>query len=236
MKIEQIHTRIANCHICPKMDKYKKIRNPISVSKKTTVFILSQSLAENQLRKSGVNFFKPDGKLGSTGNQLEKFLNRINQTVFPPTDIQLEDGIIIPKKSSKYNSVYNTELIQCYPGKSKIKGDRLPENEEIINCLSQGFLFSEIGLIKPKLLLLMGNTSIKTFYKHILKIANKTPVTKLINEIVQSNSVPTVNFSGINIGFLPIHHASGLNPHYNKMVNNEDFIKLINNYLDHESN
>ena len=230
-EIEIIHLKIAQCHICPKMDKIKHVRNPLSVGEKTPVFILSQSLAESQLRKSGVNFFKQDGNLGSTGKQLEKFLNKINQTVFPPHDIRLDEGIVISKRKPEFYSVYNTEITHCYPGKAKLKGDRIPDKLEITNCLEQGFLFSEINLIKPKLILLMGKLSIKTFYKYILNQRNDKSITDLIYESISSNSIPKFNFGNLDIGFLPIQHASGANPLYNKMIKNEGFINLINNYL-----
>lgn len=53
-----LYSEIHNCHICPKMDKIKLQRNIESVDENSTVFILSQALAEKQLRESGVNFLK----------------------------------------------------------------------------------------------------------------------------------------------------------------------------------
>ena len=212
------------------MDPFKEKRNISAVSHKTKVFIISQALAEKQLRLSGVNFFQMDGKLGNTGKQLEFFLNLFGQSVFPPKEIILKDGNIIPKCDEKYLPVYNTEITQCFPGKSK-KGDRKPEKDEINNCLSKNFLFDEIRIIKPKLLLLMGRLSIETFYKYVLNKTEKRTTNKLLNRIVTRFELPSLKLKGHQVKFAPIQHASGLNPNYKKMLDNKSLIKLIRSYL-----
>jgi uracil-DNA glycosylase family 4 len=232
LKIESLYSEISNCHICPKMDKKKSIRNPDAVSPNTDVFIISQALAEGQLRETGVNFFSKNGNPGDTGKRLEIFLNKLQQTIYPPQGIELNDGVNIPVKSKEFSSVYNTEITQCYPGKSvSKKGDRIPEKPEIINCFNQGFLHAEINLIKPKLLLLMGKTSTNNFYQHFLNIQKKQSLNAIIEENIAKNSIPTTNIFGFTVGFTPIQHASGANPNFNKMLDNLKFIQLINNFL-----
>ncbi len=226
-----LYKEISNCHICPKMDTIKMQRKIESVEENSKVFILSQALAEKQLRKSGVNFFKENGEIGDTGRLLERFLNQFNQTVYPNKDIALENGSLIKKCEHTYNPVYNTEITQCYPGKGKIKGDRKPNKNEIQNCIDKGFLFSEINLIQPKMILLMGRLSTNTFFKYIIKKENKSSLTEMINQIIKENKIPTINIFGKEIAYLPIQHASGANPKYKKMCENEKLIKLINNYL-----
>jgi uracil-DNA glycosylase family 4 len=227
-----LYSKIQSCTICPKMDNYKVLRNVDSVDANTEVFILSQALAEKQLRFSGVNFFKEDGKVGDTGRLLEKFLNQFGQTIYPPKEIELGNGNVIQSKiNQNYNTVYNTEITQCYPGKAKSKGDRIPEKEEIESCINTGFLYSEISYIKPKLILLMGKISTQTFFEHILKKPNKLSLTDLINQIIVDNKFPEVELHGNKIGYLPIQHASGLNPNFQKMCINEKLILLIKDYL-----
>ena len=227
VELINLYSEIQNCHICPKMDKYKLQRNIESVDENSTVFILSQALAENQLRKSGVNFFKEDGTVGDTGRLLEKFLNQFDRTIYPPREIILANGTKVPKCDNKYKSVYNTEITQCYPGKGKIKGDRLPENNEVQSCINTGFLFSEINIIKPKIILLMGRLSTQTFYKHILKKENKLSLTNLINQIILDNKIPKTILFGREVAYLPIQHASGANPNFNKMCKNENLLNLL---------
>lgn len=227
-----LYSKIQGCTICPKMDNYKVLRNVASVDTNTKVFILSQALAEKQLRFSGVNFFKEDGKVGDTGRLLEKFLNQFSQTIFPPKEIELSNGNVIPSKENKdYTTVYNTEITQCYPGKAESKGDRIPDKEEIERCINTNFLFSEINIIKPKLMLLMGKISTQTFFEQVLKKPNKFSLTYLIDQIIIDNNIPEVEIFGNKIAYLPIQHASGLNPNFQKMCTNEKLITLINNYL-----
>ncbi len=227
-----LYSEIHNCNICPKMDKYKMQRKIESVDENSNVFILSQALAENQLRKSGVNFFKSDATVGDTGKLLEKFLNQINQTIYPPRDVKLENGSIIPRGNPKFKSVYNTEIAQCYPGKGKVKGDRIPDKYEIQSCINSNFLLNEIQIIKPKLMLLMGRASTQTFFKYILKSENKLTLTDSINQIITKNEIPKTTIFGIEIAYLPIQHASGANPSFGKMCNDEKLITLVNKYLE----
>ena len=61
---------ISACHVCPNMDRIKATRLYEAVNHNADVFILSQSLAREQLRLSGINFFNPQGKQGTTGQNL----------------------------------------------------------------------------------------------------------------------------------------------------------------------
>jgi len=231
-QLANIYNEIASCHICPKMDKIKSKRNIDAVTKATEVFIISQALASSQLRLSGVNFFKTDGQAGNTGKQLEKFLNLFGQTIYPDKDIFLSNDVKISKCSKDYTPVYNTEITQCFPGPGKVKGDRLPDDEEINNCLSKQFIFSELKIIKPKLLLLMGRLSIQTFNKYILKKIEKRSINDLLNEIIINNKIPDYDLFGFKVKVLPIQHASGVNPNYNKMLKNRSIIEIIRRSLD----
>ena len=148
------------------MDPFKEKRNISAVSHKTKVFIISQALAEKQLRLSGVNFFTSDGILGSTGKQLEKFLNTFNQTVFPPNDIILKNGSVINQGDLNKTSVYNTEITQCFPGK-EAKGDRKPDTSEIKNCLDKNFLFNEIKINRKLERELLSKENYILLSKHI---------------------------------------------------------------------
>ena len=231
IKLTDLYKSIHDCHICPKMDKVKALRNISAVSSKTNIFIISQALAENQLRISGVNFFTSDGILGSTGKQLEKFLNTFNQTVFPPNDIILNNGSVINQGDLNKTSVYNTEITQCFPGKAA-NGDRKPDTSEIKNCLDKNFIFNENKIIKPKLLLLMGQLSIKTFYKLILGNEPNISTNEMIDNVVSEGKIPECDLDGNKIGFLPIQHASTANNrYYPKMLKNLKLIKLIKGYL-----
>jgi len=170
-ELHNLYKNICGCRICSKMDREKSLRLVQAVNPKSDVFIISQSLAANQLRCSGVNFFELSGKLGSTGGSLERFLNKFDRTVYPYQEVRISNSVAIPKCKPGYLSVYNTEITQCYPGKKQVgRGDRTPDSNEIYKCIGQGFLTREIELIKPKLLFLMGKSSRDSFLKHILNV------------------------------------------------------------------
>ena len=152
------------------------------------------------------------------------------QTVFPPNEIELNNGKIIPKCEDNYLSVYNTEITQCFPGKTE-RGDRKPNRDEIENCLEKGFLFNEIKFVKPKLLLLMGRLSISTFFKFVLSIEEKRSTNEIIGDIINKSIIPTFDINGQKIGILPIQHASGINPQYSAMLKNMKLINLIEELL-----
>jgi len=230
-ELVKLYEQISICHVCPKMDKHKVIRNISAVSSESKVFILSQALAENQLRLSGVNFFQQNGKIGNTGRQLETFLNLINLSVYPPNEIHLSNGTVNPKRQSGYFSVYNTEITQCYPGKATKKGDRLPDKVEITSCLNNNFFKKEVEIIRPKLILLMGKLSSSTFYNYILKKNFNNSLTQLQDTIIKENKIPTTTIFGSNIGYLPIQHASGVNPNFKKMCENKSLISLVKSFL-----
>ena len=170
-KLYELYKDIQNCHICAQMDREKSLRLVDAVNRKSDVFIISQTLAENQLRKSGVNFFRVDGSLGNTGASLERFLNKFNRTVYPHQEVKVSGDVTISSCNPKYKPVYNTEIAQCYPGKNKVKkGDRKPNSDEILNCNRKGFLTNEITMIQPRLLLLMGKASRDSFFDYFLKV------------------------------------------------------------------
>jgi len=224
-KLNRLLNRIHNCHICPNMDTEKRLRLINAVNFKSDVFIISQSLAENQLRKSGVNFFDKNGCLGNTGKNLEKFLNMFYRTVYPSNEIYLSDSII-PKHKTDYVSIYNTEIIQCYPGKTQ-KGDRLATKEELLNCIRQSFVLEEINLIKPKLILLMGRQSAVTFFKYILKEKFQYKFSDYIDLIIQTE-IPEKIINNLKVYVLPIQHASGANPSFKKIFDSVLINKIKN--------
>jgi len=140
-ELRELYIEIRNCHVCPRMDKEKSLRLVQAVNTESDVFIISQTLAANQLRKSGVNFFQADGHLGNTGASLERFLKNFRRTVYTPRQVTTSSQVIIPKCKPGYNAVYNTEIAQCYPGKNiDGSGDRVPQGQELQRCISKGFL------------------------------------------------------------------------------------------------
>ncbi len=183
------------------MDREKALRDIECTNLDADVFIISQALARDTLRKSGVNFYKQDGTIGNTGKQLNKFLNKFGRTINPDST----------------KCVYNTEIAQCYPGKAKKgKGDRKPLEQEMRDCLN--FLIQEIELIKPKIILLMGKSSRDSFYKFVLKKSYPLRFTEYVGNIDYYNK---------DIPVISVQHASGANPRFKRMLEDESIIQKI---------
>lgn len=235
--LSDLYDRIHECEICPNMyrEKRKARRREDAVSGDMDVFIISQALARETLFESGVNFFKPDGKLGSTGRNLEPFLNKFGRTIYPRKEVKAKYGTI-PACREDLIPVYNTETAQCFPGKLEILGtpkkskDRIPTDTEVENCLQQKFLLDELKFLRPKLILLMGKVSRDTFFQHYLKVP-KFPknLSDHISSIVFEKKIPAFNILGnrMPIYVLPIQHASGGNAHFYKMLNDNSFNTLV---------
>lgn len=232
-KLNELYNDIQNCHICPQMDREKSLRLVQAVNPKSDVFIISQTLAANQLRKSGVNFFQVDGRLGNTGASLEQFLNKFHRTVYPNQKVIISNNVTIPSSSPKYKAVYNTEIAQCYPGKNKVvKGDRKPSSDEIHNCIGKGFLIKEIMMIKPRLLLLMGKASRDSFFDYVLKVRYPPSLTEHISDIAQAGKIPAFSIGNLTLYVLPIQHASGANPRFHSMMDDNRLVELVTEVLE----
>ncbi|MCW8930990.1 MAG: uracil-DNA glycosylase [Gammaproteobacteria bacterium] len=103
-------------------------------------------------------------------------------------------------------SIYMSAICRCYPGKKivstktehakkkKAHGDRVPDKNEIKQC-SQ-WLHSEIELLKPELLILVGKLAINQFM----------PVKKLDEVIGQ---VHHININNHQCDAIPLPHPSG---------------------------
>ena len=231
VQLQKLYNEIHSCHICPKMDPIKAMRLTNAVDSNMDVFIVSQALAKDSLRKTGVNFFKEGPELGYTGARLERFLNKFNRTVYPSKQVSL-GSTIIRKADSPLLSVYNSEITQCFPGRKDGENDATPTANEIATCLGQTFLEREIALIKPKLLLLMGDLSRREFYKHFIGTRRTDGLQAHLDNIVESGSMPKHKVGELSISVLPIIHASPRTAsNFNKMLANEPLIRLIQDVL-----
>ena len=232
-KLSRLYTDIRDCHVCPRMDREKALRLVEAVNVNSDAFIISQALAANQLRKSGVNFFQADGRLGNTGIALERFLNRVGRTVYPKQAILMPSGAMINACDAGYVTVYNTEVAQCYPGKNaRGNGDREPSSYELQTCAGKGFLAREIDFIRPRLLLLMGKASRDAFFGCVVKAEYPQSLTEHISSIVRSSGIPRWTLGSFSLYVLPIQHASGANPRFHSMLQDRRLIELIREVLD----
>jgi uracil-DNA glycosylase len=232
--LKQLYQNICDCHVCPHMNTEKALRRTDAVDTRTDVMIISEALAPEQLRRSGVNFFQADGKLGSTGRMLDLFLNLFGRTVDPSKDIRLSNSATIPACASQLIPVYNSEMAQCFPGwevteKHGKKGKKIrpPRPDEVQRCIAKGFLKAEIEQIQPKLILLMGRTSYKFFFKEFLGLNPDVDFISYIKQICDGGAIPHYASGARQIPVMPIVHFSPRARGYWKILNKQRMVDLI---------
>jgi uracil-DNA glycosylase len=212
-QVEKLFQEIYNTNICG-IDTQKVKRRISKTNINSQVLIIAEAMAPSQVRLSGVNYFFKNGTVGSTGKNLERFLSQIDCTVYP----------------NKPNCIYHTEIVHNFPGYVTLNGKKTiqkPTSQEITKSLKTGILEREIEAIGPKVILLMGNTAYKAFYKYFLHI---NPTNNLTDEIL--NISTTYRYQKYKkIPIIPIQHASGANPRFNQMLRNRRLIETLKKIL-----
>lgn len=214
--LQKIFDEILTLNVCGK-DSLKVPRDISKTNINAKVMIIAEAMAPKQVRFSGINYFHKDGRIGDTGKSLEKFLNLFDCSVYPDHS----------------NCVYHTEIVHSFPGyviRGNKKSIRRPINKEVKESINSGILQKEIEIIKPKLILLMGNTAYATFYEYFLNIKPNRNLTREIDYISSTETFNRYN----KIPIIPIQHSSGANPRFNNMLKNMDLIKIISNILENE--
>jgi uracil-DNA glycosylase family 4 len=169
-KVEQLKKIYQEIHRCSKCRNFQKGSigdDPEKVQRKTIersidseIFVVGQSLAEDQVRLSGVPYhYKNDknGKLSRGGKFLEDYFNTdsIGYTLEPD------------KPNRKY--VYTTDLVQCFPGKrADGRGHNKPTKQVIETCLNY-WCIKELKIINPKVIILLGKLSAEAFFPYMMR-------------------------------------------------------------------
>lgn len=137
---------------------------------------------------------------------------------------------------------YMTAVTKCYPGKDKGgKGDRVPSKAE--QALCRPFLEQEIGLVRPKLMILVGGLAIKLLFPAKARLVDVVgtavyfPPETLINPVnfnfedalpvqisgnqLSVNGKPITDYRLLKTGRLvvPLPHPSGASLWPNKPAN-----------------
>lgn len=168
MQLSDIDKEIHECNLCGDMVEKFPNSPTVSTGTKNDIVILGEAPANNGWRKSGVAWYDINHKLLPSGVILQKLLNELN--------LKLED-------------IYFLEAIKCYPKERKCLG-KCGEN-----CKS--FLFRQLTIIRPKLVLPLGDAATKS----ILNIKYK----KFSDVVGQEFSV-----NGFRV--IPIYHPSPISP------------------------
>lgn len=167
-ELSNIDKEIHKCNICGDMIEKFPDSKTVSIGRKNDIVILGEAPANNGWRKSGVAWYDVNHKLLPSGVILQKLLSEINLTI--------ED-------------TYFLEAIKCYPK------DRKYLTKCSNNC--KRFLIKQLEIIKPKIVLSLGDAATKT----ILDIKYKK-----FSDIVGKE----FNVNGIKV--IPIYHPSPISP------------------------
>ena len=168
LELSQIDMQISKCSLCQNMVEHFPNSKTVSLGKTHDVVILGEAPANNGWRKSKIAWYDINKKLLPSGIIMQKLLNIINL---------------------KLSDTYFLEAIKCYPK------DRKYLNKCGKNC--KNFLIKQLEIIKPKVVLSLGDAATKT----ILKVKYKK-----FSEIVGKE------FYVDGIKIIPIYHPSPISP------------------------
>lgn len=165
---DNINKDISLCNKCAGLVEKFTSKNTISFGNRNDILILGEAPANNGWRKSGKAFYDVDNKLLPSGKVLNVLLNEI--------DLSLDDVCFL-------------EAIKCYP----IKRSNLNKCKN--NCRS--FLNRQICLLKPKVILTMGDYPTKC----LLNI-RYSKYGDVVGKIFKYNDIIVI----------PIYHPSPISP------------------------
>jgi uracil-DNA glycosylase family 4 len=167
-KLLKIDEEISQCTLCSYMVEHFPNSKTISFGKDNSLVIVGEAPANNGWRKSGIAWYDSNNKLLPSGIVMQKLLDIIN--------INLKD-------------TYFIEAIKCYPKDRKYLKICGP------NC--RKYLISQLKVINPKIVLVLGNYATKTLldikYHKFSDIVGK-------------------EYNIDNIKIIPIYHPSPISP------------------------
>ena len=166
--LKEIDNEIFKCEKCSFMVEKFPNSKTVSIGKNSDIVILGEAPANNGWRKSGIPWYDVNNKLLPSGVVLQKLLDEIN--------LKIED-------------TYFLEAIKCFPINRKYL------NKCSNNC--KCFLFKQLSIIKPKIVLSLGDAATKS----ILNI-NYKKFSDVVGRIFDVNEYKVI----------PIYHPSPVSP------------------------
>lgn len=162
-KLHELRQLYQEIHLCTRChsDPYCKIpyspdraeRIAFENTLHSRVFLVGPAVARATQYRSGIPYRKPSGELSRAGMFLNEHLRSV--------------GYCLPPRDNNLQEVYSSDIVQCYPGKAASgREDRPPNKREVDDCFP--WLLSEIRLIKPKILVLLGDRVQREFCARFL--------------------------------------------------------------------
>ncbi len=172
-ELDKIDKEILACEECKnKVEKFNHYTS-IHYGKNNNILIVGEAPANNGWRKSGKCWYKDDGKITGSGEIMTRLLKIINYN--------LEDVSFI-------------EAVKCFP----ISRNNLNYCKE--KCFT--YLLRQINILKPKIILTMGDIATKSLLKNLNY--------KKFSDIVGNNYVIKIENDSYKV--IPIYHPSPISP------------------------
>lgn len=170
-----------------------------TVDLQSRLFIVGEAHAKAQVRLTGINWFNQEGMMGTSGSTLDLILRCVGYTIRPQTKIQVGETWIGPREPHQ-RSAYTTEIFPSYP-----PSGGAPSPQQVNDALQQRFLVREIGILRPKVILLLGDKSYQAFYKYILEKETPGKISDVFEQLSPSSHLE--KYDGATI--IPFLHPSG---------------------------
>lgn len=232
----QLHAEVARCTLCADvLDPTKAPRRTEAGPSRSPLFIVSQALARDTQRVSGIPYINQAGALSNTGARLESFLNMIGFTLRPAEAVAIGTGRLVGAAPVGLQQAYNSEIVQCFPGKvADGRGDALP-SLAARRCLEQRFLEREIALVDPSVILLLGTRTAGWFEKTLSgSVRFSGTLSTSLETLCATDTPPAVSLGGKRRHVVRIIHPSGLTTRrFRQLVlDNEALVTMLRRLLD----
>lgn len=210
-------------------------RNLAAVEADAKLAVVGEAVGPASVRLSGVNYFNQHGRLGPTGTNLDRVLDHFGYTVYPPSNVMLTAGRIECAGGEGRNTVYCTDLCPVFPGRSPATHGniRRPSPDLIRSALQHRFLEREIEIVKPKVILLLGEHAYKSFYQFLLNTSVQDNLSRLVYHM-KDGDFPTYKRALI----VPLLHPSPASPTFARWFKSfpnsphaTAFVNLVQSYL-----
>lgn len=190
LKIDQIENNIFKCLKCNDLaEKFPELET-IHYGKDHNILLLGEAPANNGWRKSHQLWKNTEGKILPSGVILQKLFNPMNISIFDISFI---------------------EAMKCFP----------KERKSLKNCSSncQQFLKSQIEILKPKIIIPLGESATRSILKEDFK---------KFKDVVGK----TFYYENTSAIIIPIYHPSPVSP--NSYKGNIDIFVKIKKVLEKE--
>ena len=180
--VQQHLARLSACAACPRMHKPVVVGRPVA----SRILLVGQAPGDKEPKLG-----RPFG--WTAGKTLFKWF---------------QDGLGWTEDETR-DRIYFAAVCRCFPGKKETGGDRVPADDEIVNC--SRWLAAEIALLRPQLVLPVGKLAITQFLP-------RAP----LNDIIGKKF--TVTAHGHVMDCIPLPHPSGASP-WHRMEPGKTFLR-----------